>query len=103
MRPLLDFKKTINKNFKIDFGKYFKDPTNTNIKYLRTKIRSLKNHLEDSGINYDQVFKSIKNLASSRDTLDAYFSSIYKKTINKKRNKIYINVKNFLIIMMKLR
>ncbi len=96
VRPLLDFKKKqLIKISKLAFGKYFKDPTNFNIKYQRTKIRSLKKHLEDSGINYDQVFKSIKNLASSRDTLDAYFSSIYKKTINKKRNKIYINVKNF--------
>ena len=96
VRPLLDFKKKqLIKISKLAFGKYFKDPTNLNIKYQRTKIRNLKKHLEDSGINYDQVFKSIKNLASSRDTLDAYFSSIYKKTINKKRNKIYINVKNF--------
>ena len=87
--------KQLIKISKLAFGKYFKDPTNFNIKYQRTQIISLKKHLEDSCINYDQVFKSIKNLASSRDTLDAYFSFIYKKIINKKRNKIYINVKNF--------
>ena len=35
-------------------------------------------YLEKSGINYDRIFQSIKNLASSRDTLDTYFKKIYK-------------------------
>ena len=96
-RPLLDFKKEhLIKISKITFGKYFNDPSNKNKKYLRTKIRKLKKHLEKSGIKYDQVFKSINNLASSRDTLDKYFKSIYKKIVKKKQKKIYINFKNFL-------
>ena len=48
-----------------------------------------------SGINYDKIFQSIKNLASSRDTLDFYFNKIYKDIIVKKKNKIFINLKNF--------
>ena len=31
-------------------------------------------------INYDQIFQSIKNLASSRDTLELIFKQIYKDT-----------------------
>ena len=90
-RPLLDFKKIqLIKISKVVFGKFYKDPTNKNTKYLRTRIRNLKKSLETSGINYDQVFRSIKNLASSRDTLDLYFNKIYKDTVNKKRNKILI-------------
>ena len=46
--------------------------TNNNSKYLRTRIRKFRQILEKSGINYDQIFKSIKNLASSRDTLNLY-------------------------------
>ena len=61
------------------FGKFYIDPSNKNTKYLRTRIRNLKRTLEISGIKYDQIFKSIKNLASSRDTLDAYFNKIYTK------------------------
>tara|TARA_B100000963_G_scaffold291437_1_gene261464 strand:+ start:233 stop:1258 length:1026 start_codon:yes stop_codon:yes gene_type:complete len=96
VRPLLDFKKKqLIKISKITFGKYFNDPSNKNKKYLRSKIRKLKRHLEKSGINYDQVFKSINNLASSRDILDKYFQSIYKKTVRKKQKKIYINFNNF--------
>ena len=74
----MDFKKIeLIKISKIIFGKYYKDPSNKNTKYLRTRIRNLKEILETSGINYDQVIKSIKNLASSKDTLDQYFNQIY--------------------------
>ncbi len=95
VRPLLDLKKVqLIKISKVIFGKFYKDPTNKNTKYLRTRIRNLKKSLETSGINYDQVFQSIKNLASSRDTLDLYFNKIYKDAINKKKNKILISLKS---------
>jgi len=95
VRPLLDFKKIqLIRISKVIFGKFYKDPTNKNKKYLRTRIRNLKKSLETSGINYDQVFQSIKNLASSRDTLDLYFNKIYKDAVNKKKNKILISLKN---------
>ena len=96
VRPLLDFKKNqLIKISKIVFGKYFKDPTNKNIKYFRTRIRNLKNLLEKSGINYDQIFKSINNLATSRDTLDYYFKEIYRNLTDKKKKILCINLLKF--------
>ena len=96
IRPLLNFKKIqlikISKNI---FGKYFKDPTNENTKYLRTRIRNLRNSLETSGINYDKIFQSIKNLASSRDTLNDFFDKIYKDLIVKGNKQIFINFEKF--------
>ena len=77
------------------FKRYYKDPSNKNTKYLRTRVRNLKESLETSGIRYDQIFKSIKNLASSRDTLDQYFKKIYKETVNKKKDEIQIDLKKF--------
>ena len=95
-RPLLDVKKNqLIKISNIIFGKYYKDPSNVNKKYLRTRIRNFKKTLEASGINYDQIFKSIKNLASSRDTLNLYFDNIYMKITKKKKKKILINLKDF--------
>ncbi len=95
VRPLLDYKKIqLIKISKIIFGRFYKDPTNKNTKYLRTRIRNLKKILEKSGINYDQIFKSIKNLASSRDTLDLYFNKIYQETVNKRKDKILIHLKS---------
>ena len=62
-RPFLNVKKkTLVEISKISFGKFFKDPSNKNEKYLRTKIRNLKKPLKQSGISYDQVIKSINNL-----------------------------------------
>ena len=93
VRPLLDFKKIqLIKISKVIFGRFYKDPSNKNKKYLRTRIRNLQKTLEKSGINYNQVFQSIKNLASSRDTLDLYFNRIYKDLVNKKQNKVMINL-----------
>ena len=96
VRPLLGVKKKqLIKISKIIFGKYFKDPTNNNDKYLRTRVRKLKKILEKSGISYDQIFRSIKNLSSSRDTLDLYFDKIYKSIKRKKKNYLSINAKKF--------
>ena len=95
-RPLLDVeKKHLIKIGQNEFGKYFKDPSNKDIKYLRSKIRNLKKPLEKSGIKYEQIFKSIQNLSSSRNTLEAYFNKIFKKLINKRKRDIFINLKKF--------
>ena len=96
LRPLLDIKKKIlvrlSKNI---FGKYFKDPSNKNQKFLRTKIRSLKKPLMKSGINYDQIIKSIKNLASSKATLEEYFLNTFKNTVKISTYQISFNLEKF--------
>ena len=91
-RPLLDTKKKyLTKISKDVFGTYFKDPSNKNEKYLRTKVRNLKKPLENSGIKYDQIFRSIQNLSLSKKTLDEYLNKIFKKLIIKFNKEISIN------------
>ena len=86
IRPLLDVKKDdLIRIAKHTFGKVFKDPSNKDIKYLRTRMRYLKNILEKSGIRHDQIIKSIKNLSSTSDTINNYISKIYKKNVKKKK------------------
>ena len=95
-RPLLDTKKKfLIKISKIVFGKYFKDPSNKDLKYLRTKVRNLKKPLEKSGIEYEQIIKSINNLALSKATLDDYLKKIYKEIIKKTKKEILLNFKKF--------
>ena len=95
-RPLLDIKKEMLKRIsKLVFGKFFKDPSNVDDKYLRTKIRKLKTPLENSGINYDQIFRSIKNLAVSRITLEKYVSQITKKLVIKSKGQVSVNFSKF--------
>jgi tRNA(Ile)-lysidine synthase len=95
-RPLLDTKKKylikISKNI---FGKYFKDPSNNDLKYLRTKVRKLKKPLEKSGIDYEQIIKSINNLAISKATLDTYFKKVFKDLVSKAKSEVLINLKKF--------
>jgi tRNA(Ile)-lysidine synthase len=95
-RPLLDIKKKFLIKISINiFGKYFKDPSNKNYKYLRTKVRNLKKPLEKSGIAYEQIVKSIKNLALSKATLDGYFKKIFQDVITKTKKEILINLDKF--------
>ena len=95
-RPLLDVKKNfLIRISRITFGKYFKDPSNKDTKFLRTKIRNLKKPLENSGIKYDQIFKSIQNLSSSKQTLDGYLNKIFKDLIKKDKSRILINFKKY--------
>ena len=95
-RPLLDVKKKfLIKISKDTFGKYIKDPSNKNLQFLRTKIRNLKKPLESSGIKYEQIFKSINNLAKSKDTLEAYMSKIFKELIKKRKKEVQINFQKY--------
>ena len=95
-RPLLDIKKkTLIKISNKIFGKYFKDPSNTDNKYLRTKIRNLKKPLKESGITYDQIIRSINNLASSKATLEDYNKIVFKKIIKRSKKEIFIDFKRF--------
>ena len=95
-RPLLEVKKSflikISKNI---FGNYIKDPSNKNLKFLRTKVRSLRKPLERSGIKYEQIFKSIQNLSLSKSTLDEYLSKVFQQLIKKENKDILIDFKKY--------
>ncbi len=97
-RPLLEEKKDdLIFLAKFYFGKIFKDPSNINQKYLRTKIRNLIKRFEKSGIKHERIINSINNLASTRDTLNLYIQKIEKSCLVKRENTISINLKKFLL------
>ena len=97
-RPLLDEKKEeLIPLAKFYFGKIFKDSSNTNQKYLRTKVRNLIKQFEKNGIKRDRIINSINNLASTRDTLNLYIQRIEKTCLTKKDNTISINLKKFFL------
>ena len=95
-RPLLDVKKISLKKISANvFGNYINDPSNKNTKYLRTRVRHLQKYLNKSGISYDQIIKSINNLASSKKVLDEHFKKIYLNTTKKFKNEIKIDLIRF--------
>jgi len=96
IRPLLNEKKKDLTVFgKQYFGKIFKDPSNTNKKFLRTRIRGLIKQFEKSGIKHERIINSINNLGATRDTLNDYISRVEKSCTTKKKKEITINLKNF--------
>ena len=98
LRPLLDEKKQdLTVLAKQYFEKIFKDPSNTNKKYLRTQIRGLIKQFEKSGIKKERIIASIHNLGATRDTLNAIILRIEKSCITKGKKKITINLNFFLV------
>ena len=96
LRPFLDIRKKdliyiTNKTFK----KYYTDPSNKNSKFLRTKIRNLIKIFEKNGINHHQIIRSIKNLGSTRKTLDQFIDRLDKEIVVTKRNYLIIKYKKF--------
>ena len=91
-------KKDLKKISKFKFKKYIRDPSNKNNKFLRSRIRNLQTYLDKSGIKYDQIVKSINNLASSKVVLDEYVIKIYKDTTKKLKNEILIDYKKFKVL-----
>ena len=98
IRPLLDEKKkdlsVLSKQY---FGKFFKDPSNTNKKYLRTKIRILIKQFEKSGIEHERIISSINNLGITRDTLNTFISRVEKICVKKKKNETLVYLNDFLL------
>ena len=98
IRPLLGEKKkdliVIAKKY---FGKIFKDPSNTNKKFLRTKIRGLIRQFEKSGITHERIISSINNLGRTRDTLNTYISRVERNCVTIQKKEATINLKNLLL------
>ena len=62
LRPLLGIKKKeLIKIARTVYGTYIEDPSNKDLKFLRPRIRNLEKYLKKSGIEYDQIIKSINN------------------------------------------
>ena len=98
IRPLLEEKKeTLAVIAKKYFGKIFKDPSNNDQKYLRTKIRDLIKQFEKSGIKHEKIISSINNLGITRDTLNSYLFRVEKKCVTRKKKILMINLETLLI------
>ena len=96
IRPLLDFKKNeLISITKHTFNKFFKDPSNTNRKFLRTNIRELKKNLEKKGINFEKIVRSIKNIASTKEAINFYVERSIKKYITFKGKLTILNLEKF--------
>jgi len=96
IRPLLEFKKThLSYIAKKNFGKVFKDPSNKNKKFLRTNIRILKKNLTSRGLDFEKIIRSIKNIASTKETIDFYVAKSIKKLVKFEKKSTILNLTQF--------
>ena len=58
----------------------------------------MRRPLENSGIKYEQIFRSIQNLSLSNTTLDGYLNKIFKELIKKTNKEILIDFKKYKIL-----
>ena len=95
-RPLLMFSKNdliyIAEN---TFGKYIKDPSNNDDKYLRVYVRNILNkfNFNEKNKNFDL---SLTNLDKSNQAIEYYIQKNIDQNVIKKKEKVIIN-KNFFL------
>ena len=88
----MDLKYVTNSFFKT----YIEDPSNSNEKFLRIRIRKYIKSMENEGLSSDKITKTINNLMSAKKALDFYKNkSLYKHVTFIKKNKCVINTKIF--------
>jgi len=96
IRPFLEFKKNQLKHISNKvFKKTIKDPSNKNRKFLRTNIRELTNMLENKGLNFDQIIRSIKNISSTKEAINFYVNRSLKKFVKFKKKETTLDLKMF--------
>ncbi len=96
LRPFLDINKEELNYIAIKiFKKTFKDPSNTNKKFLRTNIRRLKKNLLRNGIDPIKIAHSIKNIALTKDAINFYVIKSMKKIVKYKKKETVLNLEDF--------
>jgi len=96
LRPFLDSnKEELFYIAKKIFGKTFKDPSNTNEKFLRTNIRNLKKILEEKGLDVKRVAHSIRNISLTKDAINFYVTKSMKKLVKFKKKETVLNLIDF--------
>ena len=96
LRPFLEInKKDLSYVAKRIFGKSIKDPTNSNKKFLRTKIRDLKKILEQKGLDIKSIARSIKNISLTKDAINFYVSKSMRKFVKFKKKETILNLSDF--------
>ena len=96
IRPFLEFKKAqLRYIAKKTFGKIFKDPSNSNRKFLRTNIRLLKRNLIERGLDLEKIIRSIKNITSTKEAIDFYVARSMKKFVKFEKKSTILNLTQF--------
>ena len=94
LRPLLYQKKEdLRYIAKTVFNFYINDPSNTNEKFQRIKIRSFIKNLQQSGLDQKKFLNTLQNLKHSNEVVNFYVERNIKKNsfISVKKDKVILS------------
>ena len=97
VRPFLSLEKKDLKYVTLNYFKtYIKDPSNSNQKFLRVRIRKYRKNMEKEGLNTKKIIKTVDNLFSANQALNFYKNKALHKHVSFiSKNKCLINKKIF--------
>ena len=96
LRPFLNTKKNeLVKIAKKNFSFFVNDPSNFKDKYLRSRVRKLRNFMEKEGLGDQRLLKTLTNLDKASEALEFYSNQAVKKHITNKGNVSSISKKLF--------
>ncbi len=101
VRPLLDFSKEdlfyITKN---TFNFYIDDPSNRNLKYLRSRVRFMITNLKKNGLDEKKFKMTFENLISSNNSIEYFVQKNISENssvslLKKNNGKAFLSLKFF--------
>ena len=97
IRPFLSLEKKDLKYVTLNyFRTYIKDPSNSNEKFLRVRIRKYRKNMEKEGLDTRKIIKTVNNLVSANQALNFYKNkALYKHASFVSKSKCLINKKIF--------
>jgi len=97
IRPFLNMKKIDLKSATLNFFKsYIKDPSNTDEKFLRIRIRKYKKSMEKEGLDTRKIIKTVNNLTSANQALTFYKNkALHRHAFFVSKNKCLMNKQIF--------
>jgi len=97
IRPFLNLEKKNLKYVTVNYFKtYIKDPSNSNEKFLRVRIRKYRKNMEKEGLNTKKIMKTVENLVSANQALNFYKNkALYRHASFVSKNKCLINKRIF--------
>jgi len=97
IRPFLSFKKIDLQNVTLKYFKNFiVDPSNEDNKYLRVRVRKIRNSMEKEGLDTNKIINTINNLFTAHKALTYYKNNALHKHVSfLSKNKCQISEKIF--------
>ncbi|MBR1544386.1 MAG: tRNA lysidine(34) synthetase TilS, partial [Alphaproteobacteria bacterium] len=92
IRPMLNFTKAEIKEFLTSISQeWIEDPSNTDTKYKRVRIRNLKELIDTLGLSNKRLIDTMNNMTRTRDAVEFFVSECIKKSIISSGSKIIID------------